>query len=153
MLATIGGYAACALRRARFFPHGSALPREARMTIASNLGFPRIGRRRELKIALERLLGRRAGRGRTCSPRPRAARRRIGSCSRALGISHVPSGDFSLYDHVLDTACMLGAIPAGYGWQRRPGRRCPPISRWHAARAARRRSARPASRRACPRSR
>ena len=33
-----------------------------------------------------------------------------------LGISHVPSGDFSLYDHVLDTACMLGAIPDGYGW-------------------------------------
>ena len=33
-----------------------------------------------------------------------------------IGISHVPSGDFSLYDHVLDTTCMFGAIPAGYGW-------------------------------------
>jgi 5-methyltetrahydropteroyltriglutamate--homocysteine methyltransferase len=28
----------------------------------------------------------------------------------------VPSNDFSLYDHVLDTACMLGAVPPGYGW-------------------------------------
>ena len=28
----------------------------------------------------------------------------------------MPSGDFSLYDHVLDAACMLGAIPPGYGW-------------------------------------
>ena len=29
----------------------------SRMTIASNLGFPRIGARRELKFALERFLG------------------------------------------------------------------------------------------------
>jgi 5-methyltetrahydropteroyltriglutamate--homocysteine methyltransferase len=35
---------------------------------------------------------------------------------QGLGISHVPSGDFSLYDGVLDNACMLGAIPPGYGW-------------------------------------
>ena len=33
---------------------------------------------------------------------------------------HVPSGDFSLYDTVLDTACMLGAIPPGYGWSSGP---------------------------------
>jgi 5-methyltetrahydropteroyltriglutamate--homocysteine methyltransferase len=36
------------------------------------------------------------------------------------GISHIPSGDFSLYDHVLDTACMLGAVPPGYGWSEGP---------------------------------
>ena len=36
------------------------------------------------------------------------------------GISHVPSGDFSFYDHVLDTACMLGVIPTGYGWSDGP---------------------------------
>ena len=30
------------------------------------------------------------------------------------GIDHVPSNDFSLYDHVLDTAVMLGAIPARF---------------------------------------
>jgi 5-methyltetrahydropteroyltriglutamate--homocysteine methyltransferase len=33
----------------------------------------------------------------------------------AAGIDLIPSGDFSLYDHVLDTAAMLGAIPARYG--------------------------------------
>src|SRR6185437_16921666 len=27
------------------------------------------------------------------------------------GIEHIPSNDFSLYDHVLDTAVMLGAVP------------------------------------------
>jgi 5-methyltetrahydropteroyltriglutamate--homocysteine methyltransferase len=32
----------------------------------------------------------------------------------------VPSGDFALYDHVLDTACMVGAIPPGYGWSDGP---------------------------------
>jgi 5-methyltetrahydropteroyltriglutamate--homocysteine methyltransferase len=30
------------------------------------------------------------------------------------GIDHVPSGDFSLYDHVLDTADLVGAIPNRY---------------------------------------
>jgi 5-methyltetrahydropteroyltriglutamate--homocysteine methyltransferase len=28
----------------------------------------------------------------------------------------VPSGDFALYDHVLETACAFGLVPAGYGW-------------------------------------
>jgi 5-methyltetrahydropteroyltriglutamate--homocysteine methyltransferase len=31
-----------------------------------------------------------------------------------LGIDHVPSGDFSLYDHVLDTAMLVGAVPDRY---------------------------------------
>src|SRR5690606_5350763 len=32
----------------------------------------------------------------------------------SAGIDHVPSNDFSLYDHVLDTAVMVGAVPARY---------------------------------------
>jgi 5-methyltetrahydropteroyltriglutamate--homocysteine methyltransferase len=31
-----------------------------------------------------------------------------------LGIDHVPSGDFSLYDHVLDTAVLVGAVSDRY---------------------------------------
>lgn len=31
-------------------------------------------------------------------------------------MSKIPSNDFSLYDHVLDTAAMVGAVPARYGW-------------------------------------
>lgn len=31
---------------------------------------------------------------------------------RDAGLGEVPSNDFSLYDHVLDTAWMVGAIPA-----------------------------------------
>jgi methionine synthase II (cobalamin-independent) len=32
--------------------------------------------------------------------------------ARTAGVDVIPSGDFSLYDHVLDTAWTLGAIPA-----------------------------------------
>jgi 5-methyltetrahydropteroyltriglutamate--homocysteine methyltransferase len=89
------------------------------MTITCNLGFPRIGARRELKAALEQFW---AG---TCSEAELQAtaldlRARHWRLQVGAGISHVPSGDFSLYDHVLDTACMVGAIPPGYGWSDGP---------------------------------
>ncbi len=85
------------------------------MTIASNLGFPRIGLRRELKSALEGYWG---GNMTDAALLTEAARLRAVHWrqQQVLSDGHVPSGDFSLYDHVLDTACMLGAIPSGYGW-------------------------------------
>jgi 5-methyltetrahydropteroyltriglutamate--homocysteine methyltransferase len=89
------------------------------MTVASNLGFPRIGHRRELKVALEQFWS-----GALDEPglqeAARALRARHWKLQAGLGISHVPSGDFALYDHVLDTACMVGAIPPGYGWSDGP---------------------------------
>jgi 5-methyltetrahydropteroyltriglutamate--homocysteine methyltransferase len=89
------------------------------MTIASNLGFPRIGRRRELKFALERFW---AGESDEAALLAEAARLRAAhwQLQAGLGINHVPAGDFALYDLMLDTACMLGAIPPGYGWQTGP---------------------------------
>ncbi|HYZ61346.1 MAG TPA: 5-methyltetrahydropteroyltriglutamate--homocysteine S-methyltransferase, partial [Acetobacteraceae bacterium] len=85
------------------------------MTIASNLGFPRIGARRELKTALERFW---AGELDQAALLAEAADLRVRHwrLQGGHGISHVPSGDFALYDHVLDMACMVGAIPDGYGW-------------------------------------
>jgi 5-methyltetrahydropteroyltriglutamate--homocysteine methyltransferase len=85
------------------------------MTLASNLGFPRIGRRRELKIALESHWSGEAGAA-ELDASAAALRIRHWKLQAGAGIAHVPSGDFALYDHVLDTACMLGAIPPGYGW-------------------------------------
>ena len=89
------------------------------MTIPSNLGFPRIGRKRELKFALEQHWSGAldaAGLDAVATQlRAHHWRQQTGA-----GLSHVPSGDFSLYDHVLDTACMLGAIPGGYGWDGGP---------------------------------
>jgi 5-methyltetrahydropteroyltriglutamate--homocysteine methyltransferase len=89
------------------------------MTIASILGFPRIGHRRELKVALERFW---AGESRDAELETTASALRIKhwKLQTGAGISHVPSGDFSFYDHVLDTACMVGALPEGYGWSEGP---------------------------------
>jgi 5-methyltetrahydropteroyltriglutamate--homocysteine methyltransferase len=89
------------------------------MTIASILGFPRIGQRRELKFALEQHW---AGELTADDLTAKAAelRARHWRLQSGAGISHIPSNDFSLYDHMLDTACMLGAIPTGYGWSEGP---------------------------------
>ena len=34
---------------------------------------------------------------------------------KASGIQHIPSNDFSLYDHVLDTTAMVGTVPPRFG--------------------------------------
>ncbi|NKE46139.1 5-methyltetrahydropteroyltriglutamate--homocysteine S-methyltransferase [Roseomonas frigidaquae] len=85
------------------------------MTIAANLGYPRIGPRRELKTALESFWS-----GKSTEAELLATAEALRAGSRALqqgsGINHVPSTDFTLYDHVLDTACALGVVPDGYGW-------------------------------------
>jgi len=36
---------------------------------------------------------------------------------KRIGIKHIPSNDFSLYDHVLDTIAMVGALPHRYVWK------------------------------------
>jgi 5-methyltetrahydropteroyltriglutamate--homocysteine methyltransferase len=86
------------------------------MAIATNLGFPRIGSRRELKRAIEGFW-----RGDITPEELLSAARQIRcrhwELQRTAGIEHVPSGDFSFYDHVLDTAIMLGTIPQRF----RPG--------------------------------
>ncbi|WP_431282354.1 5-methyltetrahydropteroyltriglutamate--homocysteine S-methyltransferase [Humitalea sp. 24SJ18S-53] len=85
------------------------------MTIAATLGYPRVGPRRELKTALESFW---AGTTTEADLLASAAALRAGAraVQQGAGIQHVPSGDFALYDHVLETACALGAIPDGYGW-------------------------------------
>ncbi|HEY8611114.1 MAG TPA: 5-methyltetrahydropteroyltriglutamate--homocysteine S-methyltransferase, partial [Roseomonas sp.] len=87
------------------------------MMTATNLGFPRIGLRRELKAALEAFWA-----GKTPESGLRATadmlRLRHWELQRDAGIGCVPVNDFSFYDHVLDTACAVGAIPDGYGWRK-----------------------------------
>ncbi len=86
-------------------------------TIVGSLGFPRIGPRRELKTALESYW---SGKTDAASLLKDAAALRAATWARqqGLGVTHIPSNDFSLYDHVLDTSVMLGAIPPAYGWTR-----------------------------------
>jgi 5-methyltetrahydropteroyltriglutamate--homocysteine methyltransferase len=81
------------------------------MAIQSHsLGFPRIGARRELKIALESFW---SGAIDETALEAAAAdiRRERWLTQQEAGIDLIPVGEFSLYDHVLDTALMLGAIP------------------------------------------
>ncbi|ATY30719.1 5-methyltetrahydropteroyltriglutamate--homocysteine S-methyltransferase [Sphingomonas psychrotolerans] len=84
------------------------------MTITvATLGFPRIGPRRELKHALEAYW---AGKTSEAELLDAASGLRTAGWARqkALGADWLPSNDFSLYDHVLDTSVMLGAIPERY---------------------------------------
>ncbi|MCB4771035.1 5-methyltetrahydropteroyltriglutamate--homocysteine S-methyltransferase [Ancylobacter sp. Lp-2] len=85
------------------------------MVPVSTLGTPRIGLRRELKAALESYW---SGKIDQAALLDIAARLRAANWARqkALGVTNIPSNDFSLYDHVLDTAVMVGAIPEAYGW-------------------------------------
>lgn len=83
------------------------------MTTVTNLGFPRIGPRRELKRALERHW---AGEDDIATLQATAAalRARHWKLQRDAGVDVPPSNDFSLYDQVLDTAFLFDAIPQRY---------------------------------------
>ncbi|MEV6042595.1 5-methyltetrahydropteroyltriglutamate--homocysteine S-methyltransferase [Streptomyces xanthochromogenes] len=77
---------------------------------ATVYGYPRQGRNRELKKAIE---GYWKGRVTADALRNTAAELRQGNWRQLAdaGIHEVPTGDFSFYDHVLDTTVMVGAIP------------------------------------------
>ncbi|MBB3808290.1 5-methyltetrahydropteroyltriglutamate--homocysteine S-methyltransferase [Pseudochelatococcus contaminans] len=79
------------------------------------LGAPRIGPRRELKVALENYWSGKISQDELL--KIAADLRAAGwERQRAAGVSIIPSNDFSFYDQVLDTAVTVGAIPAAYGW-------------------------------------
>jgi 5-methyltetrahydropteroyltriglutamate--homocysteine methyltransferase len=78
------------------------------------LGLPRIGPDRELKFALERYWAGGIGPSELLET-ARGLRAANWQRARAAGIDVIPSGDSSLYDHVLDTAWALGAVPARFG--------------------------------------
>ena len=87
----------------------------SRKVPVATLGVPRIGRRRELKSALESYWS-----GKSSADDLLGAAKALRAANwteqRDRGVTIIPSNDFSLYDHVLDTAVMVGAVPARYGW-------------------------------------
>lgn len=86
------------------------------MAISSNLGFPRMGIHRELKKALEaHWAGKLDATG--LSSVGEVLRTNHWVLQKRIGIHHIPSNDFSFYDHVLDTATMVGAVPDRYEWK------------------------------------
>ena len=83
------------------------------MTSVTNLGFPRIGPRRELKHALERYW-KGEDSADTLQATAAALRAQHWQLQRRAGADVLPSNDFSLYDHVLDTAFLFDALPQRY---------------------------------------
>ncbi|WP_426996003.1 5-methyltetrahydropteroyltriglutamate--homocysteine S-methyltransferase [Pseudarthrobacter sp. N5] len=83
---------------------------------ASILGYPRIGRRRELKKAIEAYW---AGKIDAAALDAAAKEIQLGTAKRlqSLGLTEAAAvpGTFSFYDQVLDAAAHLGAVPARFG--------------------------------------
>ena len=79
------------------------------MALIHNLGFPRIGAKRELKFALE---GFWRGESSEAELQAAAHRIRVTHWHQQSQLDWVPVGDFSLYDHVLDTSFLLGNLPS-----------------------------------------
>src|SRR6267142_5458340 len=90
----------------------SALP-------GASLGTARIGPRRELKFALESFW---SGVSDEKALIEAGAGLRAANWARQkkLGVTVIPSNDFSFYDQMLDASVMVGAIPDIYGWQGGP---------------------------------
>ncbi|MFP4098297.1 MAG: 5-methyltetrahydropteroyltriglutamate--homocysteine S-methyltransferase [Alphaproteobacteria bacterium] len=85
------------------------------MALATNLGFPRIGDMRQLKKAVEGYW-----KGKLSQEELRNAAKELRKANwqaqKNAGLDHIPSNDFSLYDHVLDMTATLGLVPARYKW-------------------------------------
>jgi len=77
------------------------------------IGFPRIGEQRELKKALESYWAKETD---FCEVEKVASqlKARHWNYQKNAGIDFISSNDFSLYDNMLDTAVMLGAVPARF---------------------------------------
>jgi 5-methyltetrahydropteroyltriglutamate--homocysteine methyltransferase len=82
--------------------------------LTHNLGYPRIGARRELKRACEQYWARQSGLAELVQT-GQELRRAHWQAQREAGIDLVPCNDFSFYDQVLDLTLALGAVPQRYG--------------------------------------
>src|SRR5690625_5162924 len=78
------------------------------MVTTHNLGFPRIGAKRELKFALEAYW---QGQGSRSELEAVGAELRLRHWQQQDQLDLVPVGDFSFYDQVLDMSFTLGNLP------------------------------------------
>ncbi|WP_312099377.1 5-methyltetrahydropteroyltriglutamate--homocysteine S-methyltransferase [Niallia sp.] len=85
------------------------------MCKSSNLGYPRIGEKREWKRALERYW---KGEYTEVELLQETKNLRLENLQKQKlqGIDLIPVGDFSFYDHVLDTATMFGQVPSRFAY-------------------------------------
>jgi 5-methyltetrahydropteroyltriglutamate--homocysteine methyltransferase len=85
------------------------------MTYATIPGYPRIGKHRELKKALEAFWSGKIGEDDLQTTAEEV--RRVGWEAQAgAGLDLMPVNDFSLYDQMLDMTALLGNVPDRYRW-------------------------------------
>ncbi len=82
---------------------------------SSNLGYPRIGEKREWKKALERYWKGECSEEELLQETKNLRLKNLQK-QKLQGIDLIPVGDFSFYDHVLDTAAMFGQVPARFAY-------------------------------------
>lgn len=77
------------------------------------IGFPRVGKLRELKFASEKYFRNEIGKEELQSI-AKALRKEHWNLQKKAGISFISSNDFSFYDGILDTAVLLNVVPDCY---------------------------------------
>jgi len=84
------------------------------MAKSSILGYPRLGKHRQLKRAVEAYW---AGKldDAALQQAGREVRQAAWAVQQTAGIDLIPCNDFSFYDHVLDALCLVGLIPPRFG--------------------------------------
>jgi len=83
--------------------------------ISSNIGYPRIGEKREWKRSLENYWDGQISE-RELIEQTTEIRLNNLKKQEELGIDLIPVGDFSLYDHVLDTSITFGVVPTRFNY-------------------------------------
>lgn len=86
---------------------------------SANLGYPRIGENREWKKALEKYWNGSLSKEELLAETEQL-RLQFLQKQKKSGIDFIPVGDFSLYDHVLDTSVMFGIVPKRFTYNRGP---------------------------------
>lgn len=85
------------------------------MVQTANLGFPRMGAKRELKKALEQYWKGNIS-YQDLSKTAQEIRKTNWLLQKEAGIDYIPSNDFSFYDQILDLSTSVGAIPERYNF-------------------------------------
>ncbi len=79
----------------------------------SIIGYPRVGKLRELKFWTEKYFRKELSLDELLS-NAKALRKEQWKMQKEQGLDYIPSNDFSFYDGMLDTAVLLNVIPEEY---------------------------------------
>jgi len=85
------------------------------MSVAHILGFPRIGARRELKVAVEAYWKKAVDKA-ALNETARDLRKRHWALQKAAGLDFVTVGDFAFYDHLHNVTALVSAAPKRFAF-------------------------------------